>query len=165
MHDIVVGLLCFDHVYAPIDSVDRIHDLLGSDRFWQLVQDEVLSFINWRYEEGIVFPDETSISNGRLDYFLLKNPNDTEFSSAQIIRKQLKSAPGKEEEVERLFEKLDASTQEIRILGKGSIPNIVRSLLLRPSIRQLLGVSGGISLNSIPRWNVFRNGFFMPCYW
>lgn len=29
IHDIIVGLLCFDQIYAPINAAGRIHDMLG----------------------------------------------------------------------------------------------------------------------------------------
>jgi hypothetical protein len=155
MHDLIVGLLCFDHVYTSISSVGRAHALLGAERFWRLVQEGVLSFVNWTQQEGIIFPSTGSVSGGDLCSFAHFNSDQTKRTVAQIVRKQLTSAPGKEGVAERLFTRLEASTQEITPAEEGGIPNAVRSLLLRPSIREHLGMSAGVPLGSLPRWNVF----------
>ena len=155
MHDMIVGLICFDHIYASISSLARVHLLLGSQRFWRLVQDGVLSFVSWTHQEGLIFPNAGSISAGDLGSFSLYNPDMTKRTVAEIVRSQLNPAPGQEEVAERLFAQLYATTREITLVEEGNIPNLVRSLLLRPSIRQLLGVSGGTPLNSLARWNVF----------
>jgi hypothetical protein len=155
MHDMIVGLLCFDHVYVSISSLARVHDLLGTQRFWHLVQNGVLSFLGWSHQECIIFPTATSVSAGDLGSFSHYKQGGTKQTIMQIVRNQLSPTPGNEDVAERLFERLCASTREITPAEEGAIPSVVRSLLLRPSIRKLLGVSGGTPLNSLARWNVF----------
>lgn len=155
MHDVLVGLICFDHIYASISSLSRVHDLLGAQRFWRLVQDGVLSFVSWTHQEGIIFPNAGSFSAGELGSISHYKPEMTRRTVAEIVRSQLNPVPGQEEVAERLFDQLSASTREITSIEEGHIPNMVRSLLLRPSIRKLLGVSGGTPLNSLARWNAF----------
>jgi len=155
MHDMIVGLLCFDHVYASISSLGRIHNLLATQRFWHLVQNGVLSFVSWVLQEGIVFPSASSVSAGDLGSFSHYKPDGTKQTVMQLVRNQLSPTPGNEDVAERLFERLCASTREISSTEEGKTSSIVRSLLLRPSIRKLLGVSGGTPLNSLTRWNAF----------
>lgn len=155
MHDLIVGLLCFDHVYASISSLGRVHNLLGTQRFWHLVQDGVLSFVTWDHQECIIFPSADSLSAGDLGSLSHYKPDGTKQTIMQIVRTQLNPTPGNEDTAERLFERLCASTREVSSAEEGAIPSIVRSLLLRPSIRRLLGVSGGMPLNSLTRWNAF----------
>ncbi len=156
MHDMIVGLICFDHAVCFYFVTSRVHLLLGSQRFWRLVQDGVLSFVSWTHQEGLIFPNAGSISAGDLGSFSLYNPDMTKRTVAEIVRSQLNPAPGQEEVAERLFAQLYATTREITLVEEGNIPNLVRSLLLRPSIRQLLGVSGGTPLNSL------RDGMSSP---
>jgi len=83
------------------------------------------------------------------------NPDRTKRTVAELIRKQLAPVGGMEHSAERLFELLEANTREIRVDEEGGIPARTRALLLRPSIRQLLGISGGTPATSIARWQVF----------
>lgn len=155
MHDMIVGLLCFDHLYVSISSLARVHDLLGAQRFWHLVQSGVLSFLSWPLQEGIIFPSPNSVSGGDLGSISHYTRDGTKRNIMQIVRSQLTPTRGNEDEAQRLFERLSASTREITSADEGVIPNVVRSLLLRPSVRRLLGVSGGTPLTSLPRWDVF----------
>ncbi|MDH4164610.1 MAG: SIR2 family protein [Nitrospirota bacterium] len=155
MHDIVVGLLCFDHVYAPLFSLRRVHDMLGSQRFWHLVENGVLSFIKWDFEPGIIFPSGDSIAGGDLANFTVSDPVKGKITVSSIIREHLSAVPGRESVAEGLFAMLNEKTREISLDEEGSTSDLVRSLLLRPSLRQLIGVSEGMPLNSITRWNTY----------
>jgi len=46
MHDLIVGLLCFDVVYATIPALSRVHVMLGSDLFWTLIRNNCLQFVD-----------------------------------------------------------------------------------------------------------------------
>lgn len=155
MHDVIVGLLCFDEVVAPIQALGRLHNLVGADRFWRLVRENILSFVNWSQQEGIIFPSADSVGSGDLGSMSLFNPDRTKKTIAQIIRGQLKPSPGMEEEANRLMSMLEARTREISSSEEGGIPRLVRGLLLRPSVREVLGISRGTPLNSFARWQVF----------
>ena len=155
MHDLVVGLLCFDQVVAPVQALGRLHSLIGSERFWSLLRDDVLALVNWSEQAGVIFPSADSIASGDLASLAVHNPDFTRKSVGQAIRDQLKAAPGKEEAAERLFSELEPKIRELSHSEEGSIPELVRGLLLRPSIREILGISGGTPLNSFGRWQVF----------
>ena len=155
MHDLIVGLLCFDQVVAPVQALGRLHSLIGPDRFWALVREDILALINWSHQECMIFPNADSLASGDLGSLELYNPDLTKHSVGQAIREQLKPAPGKEAAAERLFSELEPKIRELAVSEEGSIPKLVRGLLLRPSIRGILGISGGTPLNSFARWQIF----------
>jgi len=155
MHDLLVGLLCFDQVIAPIQALGRLHSLVGSDRFWALVREDIVTFINWSQQEGIIFPSSDSITSGDLGSLSVYNADKTKKSIGAAIRDQLKPTSGREKEAEQLFAILEPKIQNLSDAPNESIPKIVRGLLLRPSIRGMLGISGGTPLNSIARWQVY----------
>lgn len=154
MHDVLVGLLCFDVVMAPIEALAQLHDLLGAERFWLLIKEDLLRFIYWEFHEAITFPEPNAVSGGDLGSIAMMNPDKTPFTLGQTIRRSLKPAPGKEFEAEQLFERLERNVTKVSDEGVG-IPQSVRSLLLRPSIRKLLGISLGTSASSLAKWHVF----------
>lgn len=154
-HDLIVGLLCFDQTYAPINAAGRVHDLLGAELFWRLVSEDILSFIQWENQECVIFPSTTSLSGGDLASIKAFNPDQTEKSVEQIIRQQLSAVPGHEVEAARLFKLLFDKTKTIPVDIDNVVPQYTRSLLLRPEIRRLLGVSEGNPISSLTRWNVF----------
>lgn len=155
MHDLIVGLLCFDQVVAPVQAIGRLHSLIGSDRFWALIREDILTLVNWTQQEGIIFPSADSLASGDLGSIAVHNPDETKKSVGNAIRDQLGPKPGKEEEAERLFAELEPKIREISHSEDGHIPKLVRGLLLRPSIREILGVSGGTPLNSFARWQLY----------
>ncbi|MBN4079738.1 SIR2 family protein [bacterium AH-315-C08] len=155
MHDLLVGLLCFDQVIAPIQALGRLHNLVGSDRFWALVREDIVTFINWSQQEAIIFPGSESIASGCLASLSAYNPDKTKKSIGEAIRNQLKPTSGREEVAERLFAELEPKIHNLSDASNESIPSIVSGLLLRPSIRDMLGISGGTPLTSIARWQVF----------
>lgn len=155
MHDVLVGLLCFDEIYAPFDAVGRLHQMLGSERFWHLVTDNILKFVRWENQEGIMFPDSSSITGGDIGSMQVLNPDMTTINIEQLIKQQLAAVPGQESHACQLFQLLCDKTQYITSEIDEIIPSYTRSLLLRPSIRQILGISGGCPTNSLTRWNAF----------
>lgn len=155
MHDVLVGLLCFDEIYAPFDAVGRLHQMLGSERFWHLVAENILKFVRWENQEGILFPDSSSFAGGDLGSMQVFNPDMTTKKIEQLIKHQLTAVPGQETHASQLFQLLCDKTEYIAPELDEIIPSYTRSLLLRPSIRQILGISGGCPTNSLTRWNAF----------
>ncbi|MBI2744036.1 MAG: hypothetical protein HYX45_00460 [Burkholderiales bacterium] len=70
----------------------------------------------------------------------------------EYIRRSLRAAPGKEQEAEQLFDRLASCVME---LPPNDVPSKVRSALIHPSVRRILGISGGTPANAIPRWSAF----------
>jgi SIR2-like domain len=151
MHDMIVGLLCFDQVYMPLRAAHRIYGLIGEQRFWHLIENEAFRFIHWDADEIIVFDDEPEFLHGSVG----SAKNLRLQSVDQSIRAQMKATPGTENQAEVLFDRLKAATVPLLSTDLPVIPDLVRGLLLFPTIRSLLGMSDGISVTSIPHWLQF----------
>lgn len=155
MHDLLVGLLCFEVVYAPLSKMSRLILLLGEEFFWELIQNNCLRFIDWKSDLGMVYPSARSIAGGKLNTITPLNEDGTERSSRELIGTQIKPIEGKEKDAEKLLQLLDSKIDAIGSLSESSISDLVNGILLRPSIRSQIGMSGGISGNSIPRWMMY----------
>lgn len=154
-HDLLVALLCFDSVYAPLFTIPRIYRLVGSELFWELVNTNALKFVHWMQQEGIIFPGADAISEGDLGSFSRFNPNLKEWTVEQDIRLSLEATS---ERANITDEHLNTIANHTGVFGPSedwSIPSTVRGLLLRPSVRKMLGISGGTSVNSFARWQAF----------
>jgi hypothetical protein len=155
MHDLMVGLLCFDVVHVPVVAVARVHNTIGSAVFWTLSEGGVLRFVSSADADAVVFPSAASISGGSLASCRALNPDKSPKSLQQFLAAQLKPSPGHEEAGARQIAALPSRIDEVDPSRGETIPRMVRTLLLRPTIRRMLGVSEGMSLRSIPRWAVF----------
>jgi hypothetical protein len=155
MHDVIVGLLCFDIVYCPLAALSRLHDLIGSEIFWELIRNECLKFIEWKFQETIIYPHAQALTGGDLGSILALNKEKKETTIQETIRKHLKPVPGKEKTAEELFSLLENNIKIIDRSLEPSVPHLVRGLLLRPSLRKMLGMSGGVLTTSIPLWMRF----------
>lgn len=155
MHDIVVGLLSFDHIYTSLPSSAKLHDLLGANLFWHLVGTDCLRFIRWKSNLAINYRNIAGLQCGALQSFEIKNSDLSEIGLRASITRHINAIPGKEKEVEKLFKIMEQRTTEIDSSTEPSFADLTGGLLLRPSIRKLLGFSGGSSFNSIPQWMHF----------
>ena len=148
MHDIIVGLLCFDEVLVPLKSAYRVHGLMGFELFLHVVSTEILRFVHWDAEESIVYDDEPQLLHGSLG-----NASNPRVQTAEgSIRSQWKPIPGRESEAEDCFARIIAATIPVPNSGLPSVPEFVRSLLIFPSIRAELGLGDGASPAAIPHW-------------
>ncbi len=160
LHDVVVGLICFDVVCFSIDHLAIVHDLLGSEVFWVLVTVGAIRLVLPPSEPSVMFKDEEALV-GDLGATTLgsKSSSAESFSpigASEKIRKLLSPAPGKDSEAERLFQLLESTILDASDIELSSaLPHKTRSALMHPSIRRLLGVSGGTPINAVPRWLAF----------
>lgn len=157
MHDIVVGLLCFDKIYFTLGALGKVHSLLGSDVFWRLFAEDAIGIVHSNHDTALIYAAPGAVSGGDLGSIELLGPGADNKNREQMtlhnrIRRALTAVPGKEEEAERLFERL---TTSVVVLPENNIPDKVRGALVHPSVRRLLGVSGGTSSSAIPRWVAF----------
>jgi hypothetical protein len=160
LHDIVVGLLCFDIVCVSIDHLARVHDLLGYEAFWIFVESGSLRLVIPPPTPSVIFADERALvgdlglmnqgsNNGLSGEFL-------PLSISERIRKQLLPVKGKENEAEKLFQHLELSVFDVsKAKLSESVAEKTRGALMNPSIRRMLGVSQGTPRNVIPRWLSF----------
>ncbi|MGH9776429.1 MAG: SIR2 family NAD-dependent protein deacylase [Candidatus Acidiferrales bacterium] len=155
MHDLVVGLLCFDFTYCPLACVDRVHYLLGDQLFWELVNSGAIRFVHWDSEEAIIFPTVASISGGMLGHIKPKTTDRRDQTRKEVVHSYFTAAPGKEAEAEALLETLENRTEFIDSTKQEPNLEMSKSLLLLPQIKEQLGLSDGTPLESIPRWMAF----------
>jgi hypothetical protein len=160
LHDIIVGLVCFDVVCFSIHHLGAVHKLLGSDTFWLLVKSGAIVLVVPPADLAVVFENEHSLV-GDLGAIAVGSTSSTPdsfstISTSELIRKHILAAPGKESEAEDLFHLLESSTIDMTsVPSSAGLPQMTRSALINPSIRNLLGVSAGTPLNAVPRWTMF----------
>lgn len=155
LHDIVVGLLCFDIVCISIDHLARVHDLLGSEAFWIFVESGSLRLVIPPSVPAVGFFDKHS-PIGDLIMIDLTLGGKSLPSVSERIRSQILPAAGKEKIVEELFQLLEASIFDVSESKlSDSVAEKTRGALMNPSIRRMLGVSVGTPRNVIPRWLSF----------
>ncbi|MGO8973732.1 MAG: SIR2 family protein [Steroidobacteraceae bacterium] len=157
LHDVVVGLICFDKVCLSLENLERIHNLLGSEAFWLFIRNGCLRIVIPPSDPVVIFQDQQA-AVGSLAAINVGSVvrNDPIMSTAERIRRQIRPVPGKEKEAEDLFELLESTALD------GADPNVSETLpqrtiaaLMNPSVRQLIGLSGGTPTGSIPRWLAF----------
>ncbi len=161
LHDLIVGLLCFDTVYFDLDRLAIVHGYLGSEIFWELLQQSALKVTHIVGTAGIIFPDDTSSIGDIGNFTVVKSAcaDDHENSSAYLdraIRKHLQSMPGQEKAADDLFRLLANTAHTISLPDlKTPIPEQTRAALIRPSIGKLLGRSEATPYATVPRWLAF----------
>jgi len=155
LHDLVVGLICFDLVYLPFSDLTKVHDLLSSGWFWILVNSGVVRFVQTPREPAIIFPDRSTVDGGDLGMVGRLGADGNTLTLADEIRKSLNPAKGKEKEAEALFEKLSTFVVPLSEAQIADLPEMVRGGLLHPAVQDVLGISEAFLPTKIPRWNVF----------
>ena len=57
LHDLVVGLVCFDVIYLSISHLGKLHNLLGSSWFWRFVEVEAIRLVVPPPDPAVLFPE------------------------------------------------------------------------------------------------------------
>lgn len=155
-HDFVVGLICFDYVYLPLDYVGALHHVVGSASFWRLMSDDIVRFVYVQHRPAYFrHPGELKGSIGFLRVESSPNP-DTHVAEPEspdkLIRRQIKPAPGQEATAEIQFSQLESRVVVFDQAGNLELANFVRDSLLMPEVGRLLGLSEAILPSGIPEW-------------
>ena len=160
LHDVVVGLICFDVICLSIDHLGRLHNLLGSTWFWRFAEAEAVRLVIPPHEPVVVFRERGS-PVGDIKAFVLGSRSSTMESFhartvSERIRQHLKPRPGKEAAAEIQMEMLESSTVDLaHVVTTEGLAEKARSAMMHPAIRRLLGISGGTPLGAVPRWLAF----------
>jgi hypothetical protein len=155
LHDIIVGLICFDLIYFPLHSLNRVHQLLHG-RLFDLTRSGIVRFIHWQNEPGIIFPDPKHLIGGDIGLLTRGTKSPEPISVPRVIREHLNAVPGREAHAENLFDLIEKNTSVFADPQAGHlIPRRTRGALMHPSVRALLGVSDAILPTAIPRWLAF----------
>jgi hypothetical protein len=150
-HDLAVGLMCFDRVFLPLDSLGILHERATSPVFWALADSGALKFIDIVHFPSIL--SEPGKLIGDIGVYSVRSPGDQDpRPSMSVIRKMLKPAPGKEAEGEKMIESLNAHVEAFSDSERLGLPAMVRDALLLPHVSQLLGYSDYLGPANIPSW-------------
>lgn len=145
-NDLAVGLICFDRVFLPLDCVGRIHQLLGSQLFWDIVSSDVLRFVRWEGFDGLMFLSPNA-GFGHLTTGQIAN-----ISTIELITRQVIAAPGRETEAAARFEMLERKTERVDLSGALNFADVCNGLFVSPATRRALGLSEATPAGQLPRW-------------
>jgi len=144
--DLAVGLICFDRVVLLIGSVGSAFQTLGEDLFYRLVAEDVLQFVQYDGDDGVMFTPPLaafgSIVTG-------KAPGHTPIV---MIKRQLSPLPGREELAGARFELLESKVKRVDLSGTLNFADVCNGLLISPVTRNTLGLSEATPVGHIPRW-------------
>lgn len=156
IHDLVVGLMCFDKIYIKTQSLDKIIKLIGDVALIELLSNDAIRLIHCESEPAMIFADGSSLvgSNG-LIIVGSKTQSGKAESQEEFIRRVVKPVVGKENDAEVNINKIIKNTITITQNQLSPTADKLRDILCYPNIRALLGISGGVSVNKIPRWSIF----------
>ena len=146
-YDLAVGLVCFDHVIAPIDTMARLHDLIGERLFWRLVKDSVFQFVHWEGYDVVVMPHDSAagtLATGRIA---------SRADPMAIVSSQIKAVLGKELEYAQLMSAVERQIHLVDLSkSEKNFGNLCAGLFISPSTRVMLGISEATPAGTIPRW-------------
>ena len=160
LNDLVVGLICFDVVYVSLDHLGTLHGLLGSTWFWKFVEAKAIRLVVPPYEPVVMFsePDRVVGEIGSIDRGS-KSSTTESFESrttSERIHEFIAPIPGREVAAERLMDMLESTTVDLsRIVTSERLSAMARGAMMNPSVRRLLGISGGTPVGTVPRWLTF----------
>ena len=100
-HDLLVGLICFDFVYFSIAAVDKVHTLLGSQVFWQCVQDDIIQFVHMQHVPSALFVEGSLI--GDVGLFSIADPTGKPETGRRYYSAKYTSGPRQRVDRRRTF--------------------------------------------------------------
>jgi hypothetical protein len=152
LHDLVVGLVCFDYTYLPLMALGHLLGLVGEDTLRAFIHDDAMRFIHSETQLGILFRGKAAIGDiGNVTLNAMKGSAAPEPLSSRI-RRIVNPVPGREQEAENLFKELEKRTATYRRGIEINLPSLVRGALLMPAVARLLGIGDAIVPSQTPRW-------------
>jgi hypothetical protein len=152
-HDLLVGLVCFDLVYLPLNSLHQVFPSIGEDRVRTLITNGALQFVDWDTDLAGIFGKGEPLGS-LADIALHASDAAGPRTAREKIRRVLSAVPGKEGEAEQLLELIEKCVL-VYSAGDTSIASLTRDALLMPKVPQLLGVSDALLPSQLPQWLVF----------
>jgi hypothetical protein len=151
LHDLTVGLVCFDYVYLPFSAITRVAALIGQQLFEELVKIDVVRFIHYESKTGVMFR-KGEVMGSLVNVIGGSDKGPQPLPLSDLIRRTLNPVSGREREAEDLFQKLEQRTAVFRREVEIDLPSVVRSSLVMPTISKLLGIGDAILPSQVPRW-------------
>jgi hypothetical protein len=152
-HDLLVGLICFDFAYFSLLMIGRVHELVGSTIFWELVDLDAIRFIHLQHEPAFVA--EEGAPMGGIGLVSVSSSSGKPESAGAVVRRQLLAAAGKESEYERLISGLEDKITVFDEAGRIDLAELVRASAMMPEVSRLLGIGEAILPTQTPRWLLF----------
>ena len=156
LNDLLVGLVCFDVVYAPFGALTRLFKMVGEGTFLQLLHEDSLRFLRWERELALVFRSTEPTRSGTLNLIQTREQKDApDLGTLDYLRRWITPVAGREREAERNIELMARQIRTISTDDEQKLVGRTRSLLLSRRIRRMLGISAGTPLNQVPVWHRF----------
>lgn len=135
------------------------HNLIGTKSLVELLLAGTLKFVLMPTQDVILYRNPIE-ANGILNsiYFSAKDGGELtgeEFFDQQIRRILKPASGGDAQTTEAIYQLIRSSTVFYERREEGNIKGIVGGLLLRKSMRTLIGMSEGTSLDALPRWTIY----------
>ena len=165
-HDLLVGLLCFDKVYLPIDAIPRLNTAFPQ-LFNTLIDDGSIHFVHTMSQPAVVgtpaalFGSVSTITirEGQADSSVQIGPTSKTPMSPRkvetVVRKMIHAAPGAEAAFEVQLEKILKLSVVIDEAIIAVVPARTRSSLIMPSVAALIGLNDSVLPSEVPAWLTF----------
>ena len=134
--------------------------MLGGTWFWMFTEAGAIRLVNPPPEPVVVFPEPAALVGNIKGVTVGSKASSIdafkERTVAERIRQHLTARQGKEEAAERQMNMLESSMFDLaHVLTTEQVADNTRSAMMHPSIRRLLGISGGTPQGVVPRWLAF----------
>jgi hypothetical protein len=139
LHDLLIGLLCFDKTYLPLDSLGATVNSVGEIVFRELLTSDSLGFIHREEEPAILFQPDSVI--GTISFVVGKSEDgSTPTSVNTLIKRHINPVVGKEAQFEELVHLIESQVCVIEFSNDSSVPGMTRSALLMPKVSAMAWV-------------------------
>jgi hypothetical protein len=154
LHDLLVGLLCFDKTYLPLDSVGALFNTVGDVIFRELLRSKSLGFIHQQELAVIIFRPGQIIGNLSV---VVGGGTDgpAPLSVSTIIRRHFNLKSGDEAEFDQFIELIEQEVSIVPVSALASVPAMTRNALLMPKVSSMLGFGEALLPSQAPQWLTF----------
>ena len=151
LHDLAVGLTCFDLTCLPLEALDSAIGVLGQHLVKELLLSESLGFIHRQQQPVVLFgPDELIGSVGMIA--LRDKTGLHPLSADELIRKSISPIAGHESEFQDYVNVILKRTIVAPVQDSPRVPQATRNALLLPRVSKLLGFSQAVVSSQVPAW-------------
>jgi hypothetical protein len=151
LHDLLVGLICFDRIYLPFLSAFPLLATVGEDIVKRLLESEVLTFVHSEQDPAIRF--DADVLMGSVSLITPRGKDGVApRSPRELLERFITPVLGKEQQAEQLFEQLTTRTVRFAEAEHLDLLFLVREAILMPEVSRLLGVGDAVVPSTVPSW-------------
>jgi hypothetical protein len=157
LHDLIVGLMCFDRIYFPLIGVGKLYEDISKNYFLELINSDVFRFV-WKASELVViFDGEKNFTGGALSQISLSSGSDREAPAklGEVLDRVMPGAWANEAIKDKISTAIERATIKFDESILGGYPKLAEGALLAPRLRKNLGLSDSFLSSNIPEWLVF----------